>query len=371
MKSRNTAIALVAAAGMLAPAVALHGQSSQQRQEDTSRQTQTRQQRANQDRQDRMGQQRQNQDRQGRTDQNRYQNRNQNRDQNRDQNRYGQNRNNQGRYQLDWDSTTIIGYDLNGDGVTDTYYAASSYDIDRMNRQMNNQRRQMSQGDHDRMRQEVDRRRAGNRSNRQGANWDMSQANPRKTVQGTVKSLENFQLTGQNQPRTVARVETNNGERIAVVLGTQREMQGMDLEPGDTLRFQARKGSIDNRRVLVADRVTINGQTKQIRQQKAEDLLRIQGKIVDTKTVSLQNRDGQGQEKLFLKVRNQNGQTRCVLLGPTSRIDPERYERGETISVLAAPTRVNGRQVFAARQINYDGQSKVLSTAGQPQLRSR
>lgn len=349
MTLKKNTIALVAAAGMLAPA-ALYAQSSQSRQSGQDRQ-QSRQQERSQSRQ-RAYQSDQQADRE------RAQRSNRNRANSQ-----------QGQTTLDWDSTTIIGYDLDGDGKTDTFYAASSYDVEDMNRQVRDQQRQMSRADNDRMRQEVDRRRSFNADRRGNSAMrsDMDNANPQRTIQGTIKSLKQFKLTGQNQPRTVARVETNDGQRVAVVLGTPQQMRSLDLQQGDSVRFRTYKGSIDNRRVLVADQVTANGQTQQLRQQRAEDLMRIQGTIVDTRTTTLQNRQGNGEEKLLLKVRNQNGQTRCVLLGPTSRINADRYQRGETISVLAAPTRVNGKHAFAARQVNYDGQSRVISTAGQPQ----
>lgn len=359
---------------------------------------------------------------------------------------------------LDWQSTTVVGYDFDNDGRVDAYYTTTRYELEQMKQRASdyqrssqsrynnqNSNRQSSYDDwydnrfennsseqYDPMSRsnryttpydnrygtgydnnayrnsgysQYDNRYGNSYTNRYGNSYDnqydsnrsgnqydnsmnrnsqyqpgyrdqnlhnQTMMNSSKTFDGTIKSVKNFNLTGLNGPRTIARVQTDDGQRVAVILGSQSDMQNMDLAPGDDVKFRVRKGSINNRQVLVADRVRVNGRTYQIQQQKADDLKRINGTVVDTMTRTLENRNGDSTKHLLLKVQNADGRTCVVTLGPASQRDASRLSRGEDVSILASPTMVNGRQIYSARTFYHDGQTKRLTTtADNAQSRNR
>lgn len=346
--TRN-ALALLAATGLCGPAMAQTQDTQRQRTQDQQR---WQDQQRTQDQQRWQDQQRTQQDRER-------------------QQQWSQRQGRDGQSSLDWTSTTVVGYDLDGDGTVDTYYAASRYDIERMRRQADEQRRQMSDRDRQRMDQ-MQRQAHDRRAMRQGQGQRTIQTQGAadvqpKTVQGRIQSVKDFNLIGIDQPRSVARVQTDDGQRVAVLLGPARQVDQFDLGRGDNVTLRVRPGSIDNQKVLVADRIRVGDRTHRIDQQKIERLKRISGEVVDVKKTALNNRDGQQQEHLLAKVRNEDGYVQVVTFGPASQRAEQRLSEGEKICVLASPTTINGNHLYVARKLSHDGESTSLSTYGKQQ----
>lgn len=385
MRTRNKIIALATAAAFATPAMAQW----------TGEQTQSDRNRQNQQSWDRSQDQNQRQ---------------------RQSQRQGQNQR-QGENQLDWERTTIIGYDLDGDGYSDYYYAATVYEVEQMRRKAQQQRQQMTgqqarqmQQRHqqqmrdkqmrDRQRQAQQRGDYGQRytdsqyrqrgqdqrfgESRMGNQYDQqmpdrqmrqaqrdrqmrdqqrSQGDAPMTVSGTVKGVKSFNLTGMDQPRTVARIETDRGRQVAVVLGAKPQVDRMNLSSGDQVKLRVSEGKLNDRKVFVADRIQSKGTTHTINQPRTPEMHRVTGQIVSTITRTFQSPQGQQQRHLLLKVRGQDGNVRTITLGPASQRDADRLSQGQKITVLAKPKQLGGQQILSAHQIHHNGQTKQITPA--------
>lgn len=225
-------------------------------------------------------------------------------------------------------------------------------------------------------------------------------------VNGALQSYREINLQGQPEPHTVVKVRTNDGRIALVDLGPRVDLRQMNLEQGDMVVAEGRRGTINNEPVLIATSIRAEGQSRQLRTSGVGDDLWLQGTQNRGDQAaprrerppraenrgSMTNRDmqrrqyrttqdrqmtaaatptrlhgdlqsfgrvqlqGQQDAHTIVEMRLDDGQRALVNLGP--RVDPQdlNLKRGDTITVEGRRGRINQQPVLMATSIEVNGE---------------
>lgn len=143
---------------------------------------------------------------------------------------------------LDFERGRVTGYDLDNDGVVDAWYTVSQYDLEREQLRRNARQDQPFQ-----------QRMQGERQGRQ------------HTLHGTITDARRVQLPGQRERHTLAKLTLQNGRTAIVNLGPRATPGSLNLSKGDQVTIRGERVTLDNRPLLLANTVTVDGQTTTIR----------------------------------------------------------------------------------------------------------
>lgn len=116
-----------------------------------------------------------------------------------------------------------------------------------------------------------------------------------KQVSGTIIRSKDVQVRtlGQDtgEKNRVVLLQTQQGERLVVDLGNKQHLQGLSLQQGMQLQAQGRPVRIGDRPVLLAERITVNGQTQRIQRPERSQARQITGQIQNMKEVNIRGTD--------------------------------------------------------------------------------
>lgn len=269
--------------------------------------------------------------------------------------------------QSGWQDTTVIGYDLDADGKTDVFYTVTRAELDEIRRRAQSQGARYNQNadrsfddqrppQQDQWRDRQTQPPQRFRQQRHEPMWDgqpQSVADiPPRTVHGTVKQVREFELAGVEAKQSFARIETEDGNRLVVHLGPTDRIKNIDIGANDEITILAKPGRVNNRMVLTAERIRVDGRTIDVQPPMGERLKVIKGRVIDKRVERFHDVND---ESLLVRVRDDIGQTYVVSLGSTSRIDDRDVERGEKIKILAQPTVLDNRPILMAKSVSIDG----------------
>jgi hypothetical protein len=151
----------------------------------------------------------------------------------------------------------------------------------------------------------------------------------------------------------LAKIRKSNGKTCIVDLGPKQKISKLDLEKGDTLRIDGRRG------MLAAGRVRANDETVTVDRQWAGDRgmhpYRTQGKIDNLRT-----RMVDGEKKLIAYLEAPDGWLQRVNLGSKQHLKDEGFniEEGDRIKVHGHRGHVSGTAMVFANRIKMVGDSQ-------------
>ena len=290
-----------------------------------------------------------------------------------------QGRNNADSNMTDW---VWVGYDWNDDGVIDYGEYIFTYDLkeaqqkSRMraqqqdDRQMSgdaNQNRSDRRSRADRMMQE---RQGSQRSDRYGAahmgrpdgdrqarsaqGRSSQSQGEMKTIAGNIRDLKKVDMVGTDRQQVIARVKTRDGRTARVYLGAADNLKKLDLQKGDRIAIQGRRGKIDGRGVLVADRIRTGGMEMKVQPTSDRNLQRFEGEVLKVKTGIFEKHQSPAQ--VFARVKFDDGATTAVLLGPQDELKNVNLNKleGSKITLLAHEADIGNRKALIADQIRVN-----------------
>jgi len=267
----------------------------------------------------------------------------------------------------DLDRWVRVAYDYDNDGSYDAVEYLLVYDL--------NQARNAS---HERQR-EMQRRSRGSGNTRdrgyaQSSNSDWqnmkwrqhatgergSHGAKRYRMRGNLEDFRTVRLNGVRKPHLVAKLRTDGGRKVCVDLGPRQKVQdNIDLDDGDSVTVYGVRGSINDHRMLIAQRVDAGGQSYDIQRQRGVALRRYNGRIIDTEDMRLRG-DG-NREHVVATVRLDDNTTKKIALGTKSKIDNMDIGSGDEISVLASACRMDGEPGLVARSIRVNGETHSVN----------
>lgn len=244
-----------------------------------------------------------------------------------------------------------IGIDYDGDGTFDRFEYISVYELEQARRR--SAEGQAAQGME---RRDSDRSYYPEESALAGP--------PIRTVSGTIQDLKEISLAGVEQKHRIARVKTKEGRVARVDLGPAENLRRLDLQNGDQITVHGRKGTINEKGMLMAERIEASGRTITVSRPFDRNVYSYSGKILSTKTASFQT---QGvPDQVFARVQLDRGVTTVVNLGPKdqlSNIDVKGLE-GKQISFLAHRATIGNRAALVADEFRVDDQTVRIDWTG-------
>lgn len=245
-----------------------------------------------------------------------------------------------------------IGYDVDQDGQFEAVEQIYAFDLERARRAS----QQRMQGGQQGMQ-------GGQQGMQQGQQFQPTQFRQQQQrpqasqqrqirVQGEIQNLDTVKLGGGEGTHVVAKIETQQGRTAKVNLGKRDQIDDLDLEEGDNINVIGRSGTIDGRRMLIAQRVQSGDRNVTIQREPTEPMQRLRGTIQQTRTEQFRGVD---QPQVVAKVQLQNGRTALVNLGPEDKV--KNLEEGDEIAVLGYLGRVNRIPALIAEQVRADNRT--------------
>lgn len=212
-------------------------------------------------------------------------------------------------------------------------------------------------------------------------------------VNGSLQSYREINLQGQPEPHTIVKIRTSDGRIALVDLGPRVDLREMNLEQGDTVVAEGRRGTINNEPVLIATSIRAEGQSRELRTSAVGDELWLQGtRDRDDQAAPRRERNmtsrqyrttqegqmtaaagptrlhgdlqsfgrvqlqGQQAAHTIVELRLDDGQRALVNLGPKVDVQDLDLERGDTITVEGRRGRINRQPVLMATSIEVNGE---------------
>lgn len=238
--------------------------------------------------------------------------------------------------QLDYEGWVKVATDYNNDGRFDTIETIYLYDLERARKTSQARAAQQQQG----------------RSSDQYA----SDSRNSRTLQvkGTVKKLQRKQMMDSDQKKVVATLEDQQKRIATVCLGPENKVNQLNLSEGDTIHAHGKRARVDGRPILMARKVSANGQSieNQISQQRK--LKRLKGEVVSVRKANFEGRDG---EFLVARIHTDQQGTQQVNLGTAQDLSDLNISEGTEIRVLAREGKINNRPAMIAEAVRANEQS--------------
>jgi hypothetical protein len=178
-------------------------------------------------------------------------------------------------------------------------------------------------------------------------------------VEGEVAATKTAKV--RDRDHLIVRLQSENGQMVAVDMGTNASDAGAELSEGDQIAVTGHLVTIGEKRLLVAAQAELPNRTVQVER----DGQKFAGTIEKTKQVEIR-----GKQHQFVKLNTEQGKTMMVDLGPADELEMS-LEEGQNLTVQGVPAKVKERTVLMARKVMHDGQSEAIeqqlaaSTRGQ------
>ena len=307
---------------------------------------------------------------------------------------YRDTQNQQSRGYWDPQAVTIVGYDLDQDGRTDAWYQVTRYEFEQMRRDMDRSRGQPVRGtayghpmDQRSDYRSADRTRGSDmhsrnysdsagfaHGNRTGyrdsmSNRDRSYADSRarnRTVNGVLKDVKTFTFANDSKEHVVGKLRTNSGNTIPVHFGLKSELD-TKLESGDQITVTGREGRLNDRRIIIAQRVRTSSDDFSIARSEDGNLRRLSGRVESVKPISLRS----GDQSMLAKIRTDHGRIATVALGKKSSMNAADVDisQGDRVSILGRRAMIDNKPIVLAKHLCI-GDQKVTVTPSSNRLRN-
>lgn len=286
-----------------------------------------------------------------------------------------------GQYRVSPAGWIRVAADYDNDGQFDAIETMYVYDLEkaressrqRANRDAQNMNNSNQQSNSDRWQSGNDSEgmqrmrgdsRSGQRMTQNGRTRTYEQQ--RQKVRGEIQNLRKQNLTGSEDQSVMAKIETDEGRTATVCLGPQKQLSRLNLSEGDKVTIEGVRGRVNDRSVLLARKVTSDGQAVNVQMSDDRKLKRVKGEVLSKRTAKFRNQD---EQHVVAKVRLISGTQETVNLGPKSKVDQLDLQEGDDVALLVRPGRVNGQPAMIAEQVSANDQT--VEVANNQQLTSR
>jgi len=268
-----------------------------------------------------------------------------------------------------------VAYDLNDDGVYETFERVYYYDLEQARRQ--SRERQMREG-RGQMRRDrgMQQDRPGRRQRQQMGRMPQYQpgrgqrqqqmdrmqqdyrVRPRvpsrierskfEKVDGTIIEMKDVKLAGFDEKHVVARIKNRENMVAKVDLGPKGRISDLDINKGQSVSAWGKRGTINEKYMLMAYWINVDGNRVSIKRPKDMNLKRYTGKILKLKKTAFGEKTG---NHVMARVELDKGGKTIVNLGPENQLGDLNVQSGKEFSMLARPVVINGRKALVAEQV--------------------
>ena len=177
-------------------------------------------------------------------------------------------------------------------------------------------------------------------------------ASRKQKIHGHVVSQNTTNVQGKQHLVVTIKSQDDENETTQADLGPKKSLQDLDLSKGDKLTVQGPVVKVDGRRVLLAQQIDANGQSRKIDRNGQ----RFSGKIDDLRTVKVQG----SKHQLAILASDSDKDTKTIVdLGAKNRGQLD-LQRGDRITVKGAPVKIKDKRVVLAFEVRHDGQTTSI-----------
>lgn len=238
-----------------------------------------------------------------------------------------------------------VGYDTDNDGEIDMHEYVYSADLERAR-----QTSQMRLGE---------RPMQGQTRQQRIDQMQGLQARNLRRVQGTIQDTREITMAGMVDNHVLARIRTEDGRTARVNLGPKPRVDQLQLEQGDQVTVYGVRGTVNEQPMLIAQAVVSDeGQRLEMDHPRTPRLQRYTGELVSTQQVFVNQED---EAHVLAVIREPQGQTMQVDLGPAKDLEQVNLQQGERIVMLGRPAFIGGQPAIEAHQVRYGDRTIEIS----------
>lgn len=189
-----------------------------------------------------------------------------------------------------------------------------------------------------------------------------------KHIRGEVERVKRVALRGgpEGDHHLVALVTGGMGHRMIVDLGPARQYRSVPVMSGEEIAVHGPIGWISDRKVLLAQRVSINGEKIKVTRDRSIDPRQLDrraaqgedrsvtGQIEHAKELRLR---GIERQHLVVRLKTQEGRQILADLGSPQDLTRVSLEAGRSITVEGPAIHVSGKPLILARQVTAEGKT--------------
>jgi len=281
----------------------------------------------------------------------------------------------QGDYRVEPLGWVGVAYDLNNDGVYETFERVYYYDLEQARRQSRERQMREGRGQMRRdegmqqhqpgrgQRQQMDRMQQyqpgrGQRQQQMGRMQQDYRQRPRvpsridrskfEKVDGTITEMKDVKLAGFDEKHVIARIKNRENMVAKVDLGPKGRISDLDIQKGQSVSVWGKRGTINEKYMLMAYWINVDGNRVSIKRPKDMNLKRYTGKILKLKKTAFGEKTG---NHVMARVELDQGMKTIVNLGPENQLGNLNVQSGKEFSMLARPVIVNGKKALVAEQV--------------------
>jgi hypothetical protein len=177
------------------------------------------------------------------------------------------------------------------------------------------------------------------------------------SVTGTIDDLKRIRLAEMEDEHQLAKIRTADGRIARVDFGPVVNLREFDIRHGDMVTVHGSRGTINDKEMLMANRIEAGGRTISIGWPNDRHLSRYSGEVLSARIAHFRNTSFPDQ--LFARVLLDQGGVTTVNLGPSGMLpymSPEDL-RGKRISFLAHPAKIGNRVALVSDELRIDGRT--------------
>ncbi len=190
-----------------------------------------------------------------------------------------------------------------------------------------------------------------------------------KRVSGEIARLKQVQPPGRQESTQLAVVQTDQGRRVPVNLGSTRKLQQLSLQQGDQVEIVGQVLDVRGYPILIAQQVESQGQRVDLAPvQITQQTQQVRGQIAQLQKIQPPGAPIQLQLAL---VETNDGRRLLANLGLTRNLQQVDLQEGDSVQVKGRVVTIHGRPVLLARQLQTQGQRVELQQfEGRPRYQS-
>ena len=185
-----------------------------------------------------------------------------------------------------------------------------------------------------------------------------------KQLRGEVERVKRVALRGAEGEHLVALVTGGAGRRMIVDLGPPQQYRNIPITGGDQIAVRGPIGWISDRKVLMAQRVHVNGQTVRVARDRAIDARQLErrpgeandapvtGEIQQAHALRLHGVDTR---HMVVRLKTEDGRQILADLGTPADLSGVALDQGRSITVQGPTIRVSGKPLILAHHLTAEG----------------
>lgn len=180
-----------------------------------------------------------------------------------------------------------------------------------------------------------------------------------KQVTGEIERVKKVVVRGTGQEHLAVLLTTTQGRRVVADLGPAERFRDVKLRAGDLISARGPVARVNDRRVIFAREINVDGDTMRIQRRMPAQLARqstkaVNGKIAIMKELKVKGGDENHQ---VVRILTKEGKQIIADLGEKASLKDMNLAHGQEISVEGPMVRLSGKPFVLAQKVTTQGKT--------------